>query len=594
MNNEHRPHSDSQEIILTGISGSPGICIGKAYLVDREGVDVIEKYYLSDHEIPNQIKRFKSAVHKAKTELAAIIEEIPKDLREHAYILETHMLLHKDKMLYGKTIENIEKDGVNAEWALKKATSSARKMFKDITDPYLKARASDIENVSDRIMRQLTGQNGVNISGIDKRVILVADNLSPAETSQIQLNRVMGFITNRGGRTSHTSIIARTLEIPAVLGLEKATTMVHNDDLIIVDGNEGIVVLNPEEETLIRYEELDRRYEAHKKDIIRTGELPARSEDGRLFRVMGNIELPEEVVGVKDHGGDGIGLFRTEFLYLSRNYFPSEQELYDQYKEVVELMAPRPVTIRTLDINGDKEISTIRTPDEANPALGLRAIRFCLKKPGIFKTQLRAILRSAVHGSVRLLLPMISSCEEISESIRLLDEAAESLEKEGFAYNRDIEVGIMMEVPSAAILADSMADMVDFFSIGTNDLVQYTLAIDRGNRHVAHLYNPLHPAVIRLIKHIVDSGKKKGKPTYMCGEMAADPLHLPILLGLGIDELSMAPQSIPEIKNKIRKINVSDSEQFMVTVLKQKTAADTHRLILEAFGDILYKDVYAG
>jgi phosphotransferase system enzyme I (PtsI) len=307
---------------------------------------------------------------------------------------------------------------------------------------------------------------------------------------------------------------------------------------------------------------------------------------------MGNIELPEEVVAVKDHGGDGIGLFRTEFLYLSRTDFPEEKELFDQYREVVELMAPQPVTIRTLDINGDKEIESMPSPDEANPALGLRAIRFCLKNPEIFKTQLRAIMRAAVHGNVRLLLPMISGAEEIIESIKLLDEASQELKARDIEHRRGIEIGIMIEIPSAAVMADMLADLVDFFSIGTNDLVQYTLAIDRGNRHVAHLYNPMHPAVIRLIRHVVDAGRYKGKKTYMCGEMAADPLHLPILMGLGIEELSMAPQSIPKIKNLIRKINASDVEKLTATILQQSSVEDMQKIITEAYGDLLHEDIY--
>jgi phosphotransferase system enzyme I (PtsI) len=495
-------------------------------------------------------------------------------------------------MLYGKTIELIKNEQINAEWALKKASATAKSVFKNISDPYLQARAADIEHVCDRILRHLMGAVGVNISGINKRVILVAKNLSPAETSQIQLDRVMGFITDRGGKTSHTSIIARTLEIPAVLGLERATALIKNEDLIIVDGNEGLVIINPEEETLVRYEELSRRYEAYKKEEVRRGELPATSADGQHFRIMGNIELPEEIVAVKDHGGDGIGLFRTEFLYLSRIDFPGEQELFDQYKEVVELMAPLPVTIRTLDINGDKEIESMPSPEEANPALGLRAIRFCLKNPEIFKTQLRAILRAAAHGYVRLLLPMISGAEEITECVRILDQAAAELEQEGLEYNRDIEVGIMIEIPSAAVMADLLADMVDFFSIGTNDLVQYTLAIDRGNRHVAHLYSPMHPAVIRLIRHVVDAGRHRGKKTYMCGEMAAEPMHLPILMGMGIEELSMAPQSIPKIKNIIRKINVSEVQKLMDTLLQQSSVQDMERIIMDAYGELLNEDIY--
>ena len=591
MNNHQNTASD--EFLLTGISGAPGICIGKAYLVDREGVDVVERYFVGPHEVKTEINRFKNAVKKARNELSAIIGDVPEELQENAYILETHLVLHKDKMLYDKTIENIKKDHVNAEWALKNATSRAVSMFKRISDPYIGARSADIEHVSDRIMRHLTGVEDVNISGIDKRVILVATHLTPAETSQIQLNRIMGFITDRGGKASHTGIVARALDIPAVLGLETATAVIKNDNLIIVDGNQGTVIVNPSEETLIYYTELRRRYAQHRADIIREGELPAKSADGIVFRVMGNIELPEEIVGVRDNGGDGIGLFRTEFLYIARKNFPSETELYEQYRETVELMAPHPVTIRTLDINGDKEIMSMPTPHEVNPALGMRAIRFCLTKPDIFTTQLRAILRAAAHGTVRLLLPMISGCEEISESMKLIDSAAEALEKEGLPYNRDIDIGIMIEVPSAAILAAEMAEMVDFFSIGTNDLIQYTLALDRGNPHVAHLYNPMHPAVIRLIRHVVDCARDKDKPTYICGEMAADPINLPVLLGLGIEELSMAPQAIPEIKNMIRRISVADAGRLMVDVLKKSTVSEIHDLIRNRFGEILYRDIYA-
>jgi phosphotransferase system enzyme I (PtsI) len=584
--------SGTTEIILKGISGSPGICIGKAYRVDKEGVDVIEKYSITADKVKKEINRFKSAVTKAKNELTDIIKGIPEELRQHAAILETHLLLHKDKMLYGKTIDIITNELINAEWALKEATSQAKAMFDNIEDPYLKSRSADIEHVSERIMRNLVGCKDVNISNIDKRVILVAHTLSPAETSQIQLEKIMGFITDRGGKASHTSIIARTLEIPAVLGLDNATQVIKNDSIIIVDGSEGIVIVDPEEETLIKYDELSKKYETRKADILRTSDRPAKSADGHLFNIMGNIELPEEVVAVKDHGGEGIGLFRTEFLYLGRMNFPDEQELFNQYKDVAELMSPHPVIIRTLDINGDKAISGIPTPEEANPSLGLRAIRFCLKNPEIFKTQLRAILRAAAYGNVQLLLPMISGCEEIQQTYQLIDEAAESLEKDGLAYNRDIQIGIMIEIPSAVIMADAMADMVDFFSIGTNDLVQYTLAIDRVNRHVAYLYNPLHPAVIRMIKHVVDIGKRKNIKTFMCGEMASEIINLPILLGLGLDAFSMAPQSIPSIKNMIRKISVKESQLFLKEVLKQTSALDTIQLITDTYGETLSNGIY--
>jgi len=582
---------DTSEIILRGISGSPGICIGKAYLVDKEGVDVIEKYNINPEAVRKEADRFKTAVTKARNELEDTIKNVPEELRHHAAILETHLLLHKDKMFYGKTIDLIKTERINAEWALKETTAQAKAMFNDIPDPYLKSRAADIEHVSERIMRNLVGRKAVNIAGIDKRVILVAHNLSPAQTSQIQLEKIKGFITDRGGRASHTSIIARTLEIPAVLGLDKATSIIKNDAIIIVDGSAGIVIVNPEEETFIRYDELAKKYALRKADILRTSAQPAESSDGQAFSIMGNIELPEEVVAVKDHGGDGIGLYRTEFLYMNRDTFPGEQELFIQYKEVAELMYPQPVTIRTLDVNGDKAILGMETPDEANPALGLRAIRFCLQKPGIFKTQLRAILRAAAFGNVRLLLPMISGCEEIRETIQLIDQVANSLKKDQLPHNRDIKIGIMIEVPSAAIIADQLADLVDFFSIGTNDLVQYTLAIDRGNRQVAYLYNTLHPAVIRMIKFIVNAGKKKHIKTFMCGEMASEIINLPILMGIGIDALSMAPQSIPSIKNMIRKISVSESRLFLKEVLKQTSALDTMQLIEDTYGKMLTNGV---
>ncbi len=579
-----------REIVLQGISGSPGIAIGKAYIVDREGVDVIEKYHLSGNRIESEVFRFKNAVSKAKNELSQVIEGLPEELRERSHILETHLLMHNDKMLYGKTIDFIRNEKVNAEWALKEATSRAKAMFENISDPYLRGRSADVEHVSECIMRNLVGVEDINISNIDKRVVLVAHSLSPAETSQIQLERVKAFITDRGGKASHTSIIARTLEIPAVLGLENATSVIKNDDIIIVDGSRGKVIVDPEEETLFRYEEINRQYEAHKADVIRTSSLPAESADGRLLGVMGNIELPEEIVGVRDHGGDGIGLFRTEFLYLNRPYYPGEEELFEQYKEVVELIAPKPVTIRTLDINGDKQVSAVPTPDEANPALGLRAIRYCLKKPEVFKTQLRAILRAAFHGRVRLLLPMISSCDEVEQTIKLLDESAGELEREGFSFRRDIETGVMIEVPSSVLMADSLAEMVDFFSVGTNDLVQYTLAIDRVNRHVAYLYNPLHPSVIKMLKMTVDAANEKNIPAYMCGEMAAEPIHLPVLMGLGFTELSMAPQSIPIIKNMTRKINAAGAEEFVKEIMKGRSVSENVGRIREAYGSLLEED----
>jgi phosphotransferase system enzyme I (PtsI) len=399
----------------------------------------------------------------------------------------------------------------------------------------------------------------------------------------------MGFITDRGGKASHTSIIARTLEVPAVLGVGNATKTINNDDTIIIDGTTGVVIIHPSGQTLCEYKKLKTRHEEHKAYLSRGSHLKAETLDGLSLQIMGNIELPEEVVSVLDHGGDGIGLYRTEFQYLTRSDFPGEDELFDKYKDVVEVMAPRPVTIRTLDINGDKAISSSNGSDEANPALGLRAIRYCLKRPDIFRTQLRAILRAAAFGNVRILIPMISSLDEIRDTKKLLNEAADSLEKEGKAYNKNIEFGIMIEVPSAVIMADVMAQEADFFSIGTNDLIQYTLAIDRGNREVAHLYHPFHPAILRMIKHVTDVGKEKGIKVFMCGEMAGDPFNVPVLLGLGIDELSMNPQSIPAVKNMIRSLKVEDARHFTKEALKQTTTMDVIKLVEASFGEMFGK-----
>jgi phosphotransferase system enzyme I (PtsI) len=578
-------NTNTEEIRITGISGSNGICIGKAYLVDKEGVDVLEKYYIREEKINDEVNRFKSAVKNAKDELGAIIEDIPEELRKQVHILEAHMVLFKDKMLYGKTIETIEGEMVNAEWALKKVVSSVKSMFQSISDPYLKGRATDIVHVSDRIMRNLVGVESTSIAEIDKRVILVAQDLSPADTSQIKLEKVKGFVTDRGGKTSHTGIIAKALGIPSVLGLDNATSLIDTDDIIIVDGKAGVVIVHPQDETIIHYDDLKTRDRERDAVIISSSRIPAETTDGLQFKILGNIERPQEVAPVLDYGGDGIGLFRTEFLYLTRKSFPKEEELFKQYKEVVELMGQRPVYIRTLDVNGDKAIAHASDPDEENPALGLRAIRFCLKNPAVFTTQLRAILRAAAFGNIRIIFPMISGVDEVLEAKKLLQEAAEALDREGVPINSDIKIGIMMEVPSAVIMADKLAELVDFFSVGTNDLAQYSLAIDRGNRGVAYLYQPLHPALIRMVKNVVDVGRDTDTDVCMCGEMAGDPMNIPILLGMGMKELSMNPYAIPAVKKMIRTLNINESRQFAKDVLKQSKASDIVKMVKDTYGN---------
>jgi phosphotransferase system enzyme I (PtsI) len=585
-------NTNESEIRLHGINVSPGICIGKAYLVGREGVDVVDKYFISKDNLQNEIKRFKSAVKHAKDKLQDIIETTPEELRQHIHILEAHKVLYKDKMLYGKTIETIEKDLVNAEWALKKVVSNVKNMFRNMPDPYLQGRMEDIVHVSESIMQNLVGAKSLDIGAIGKRVILVAVDLSPAETSQIQLEKIKGLITDLGGKTSHTGIIARSLEIPAVLGLEKATYLIRNDDIVIVDGTSGTVIVHPTDKTLIQFEERQSNYERRKAVITRSSHLPAETTDGFKLEVMGNIELPEEVVSVINYGGDGIGLYRTEFQYLSRHDFPGEDDLFDNYKDVVEVMAPNPVTIRTLDISGDKAVSYASNSDEKNPVLGLRGIRYCLKNPDIFKTQLRAILRASAFGPIRILLPMISCHDEVIAAKKILNKEADSLDKKGILFNENIEVGIMIEVPSAAIMADVMAKDVDFFSIGTNDLIQYSLAVDRVNRQVAHLYQPLNPAIIRIIKYVADIAKNKGVEVFMCGEMAGDPMNIPILLGLGISKLSMNPQSIPIIKKIIRSLDAKEAALFVEDVLKETSETGVMELLFGTYNNLLLESGY--
>ena len=581
----------TDQIILRGISGSPGICIGKAYLVDREGVNLIKRYPVSPDMVSNEIYRFKNAVDKAKKDHAKAIGSLGNDLSENLTILETHMVLFKDKMLYGKTIDTITNDQVNAEWALRRVSRRISRMFDQINDSYLRARGNDIIQVSDKIMNYLVGEADLRISEINKRVILVAHDISPADTSQIQLERIKGFVTDRGGKDSHTSIVAKSLKIPSVLGLGDATANIDNDAILIVDGSAGIIIINPDEDTLFRYEEKMARFEAFRADIERQSHLPAITADGIPINLLANIEFVEEVVSAKDNKAAGIGLFRTEFLCLDLNRIPTEDQMLQKYRELVELMQPAPVTIRTLDINGDKFNPYIDPVEEANPALGLRAVRFCLENEGIFIPQIKAILRAAAFGNISLLIPMISCVEEIIRVKSCIDRAVIELESEGRIFNKDIPLGIMIEVPSAVMMARELAGHVDFFSIGTNDLIQYSMAIDRRNRRVAHLYQALNPAVLKMIRLIVDAATENNIELFMCGEMAGDAINIPVLLGLGLTNLSMNAGAIPVIKKMIRSMDVSKARKDVQTILGFQTVQEIVDYIQMKYRDFLpYRD----
>jgi len=565
--------------VLKGIGASGGVAIGRAYLVDRSRVKVVYQYLLDQNHIKPEMERFEEAVAKADTQLHQIIEEMPEEIKDHVGIIDSHRLILRDRMIYDQTLENIRKEKINAEWALKKAVEKAQEIFSKIKDEYIRNRIKDVEDVSERILRNLTGTEVENIGDIQGQVIVVAHDLSPADTSQMRLDNVLGFVTDMGGKTSHTAIIAQSLELPAVVGLERITQKVISGGLIIVDGSDGQVFLNPDPETLGYFQQKKKKFGENRTEMAKYSYLPAETLDGCRIKTKANIEFLEEIPTVQANGAEGIGLFRTEFLYVSHKELPSEQTLFESFRDVARVMAPHPVTIRTLDIGGDKFISHMDLADEMNPALGLRAIRFCLKEVDIFKRQLRAILRASPYGNLQILFPMISDIDEVFRAKAILGEVKEDLQTEKIPFDPQIPIGIMIEIPSAVAMADQLAREVDFFSIGTNDLIQYTLAIDRVNEHVAHMYQPLHPAILRLIQQTIEAGHRAGIQVAMCGEMAGEPLYVPILLGLGLDELSMNPMSIPRVKRIVRMTSYKESKEFLKKVFSLNTTEEINAYV---------------
>ncbi|KPK26044.1 MAG: phosphoenolpyruvate-protein phosphotransferase [Nitrospira bacterium SG8_3] len=566
---------------LEGIAVSPGIIVGKARLVDRSRVKILYQYLISDKQVSQEVERFKEALNTTKEQIIALKNGMPDQLKQHAFILDTQLMIMDDGMLSKSTIDTITKEKMNAEWALKKSIQKIRQLFQQIDDGYIKERINDVEYVAERVLRNLAGKEVESLSEITDRVIIVAHDLSPADTSEMNIGKVMGFITDVGGPTSHTAIMAQALEIPAVVGLESITQRVQDGVLLIVDGNSGEVIIDPDDDVIIRYQEKQLELERYRSSIDRISHLPAETLDGHRIAVQANLELLEEVVPARDHGAEGIGLYRTEFLYLRSRGVPSEKELFEDYKELAEIVAPAPVNIRTLDIGGDKFSSDLNLTREMNPALGLRAIRFCLKEPKIFKSQLRAILRASAYGQVRLLLPMISGLQEILDTKKILKEVEKELNNKKIKYARNIKVGIMIEIPSAVTMADALAKHVDFFSIGTNDLIQYALAIDRINEHVAYMYQPFHPAILKMIQHVVMAAKNAGIKVALCGEMAGDPLCAFILVGLGLDELSMNAQSIPMIKKIIRSISMKEAQADLEHIMQLETAKEVRKFIVK-------------
>ena len=567
-------------MILKGIGVSPGVAIGKAYRVDRDRVSLVYYYLPSPAQTEKEKKRFDAAVDKAEADLKEIKSKIAGEFPEHGFILDTHIHMIRDRMIYDETIRLIEEQGINAEWALRQAVENAQLIFAQIEDEYIRSRISDVDYVAERVLENLTGQNRRSVAGIKERVIIVAQDLSPADTLQLQVEKTLGFVTDMGGKTSHTAIITRSLDIPAVVGLENVYQAVRSGELMVVDGYAGKVIIDPDEELLNHYYERQYQLENYRKEVARCAELPAETEDGYTIKIQANIELLEEVVAVIDNGAEGVGLYRTEYLYLNLDDPPDEETLFWDYREVAEIIYPEMVTIRTLDLGADKIPTRMREWGETNPALGLRSIRLCLQEDELFRTQLRAILRvSGITKNVRIMFPMISGLGELHAAKDILNQVKQTLIQESIEIDQDLQVGIMIEVPSAVAVADLLANEVDFFSIGTNDLVQYALAIDRVNENVAHLYEPLHPAILRMVKQAADAGRFAGIPVSLCGELAAEPLYAPILLGFELDSLSMNPMAVPRVKKIIRNANLEESKVYLKEVLQLSTASKVNEYL---------------
>ena len=570
----------NKNLLLKGIVASQGIAIGKVFLVNQDHLELSHYNIATNKEIEKEINRFKKAIEESQSQLLRAKKDInKKKFKEAQYIIDTHILLLQDKVLMDNTIKIIKHEKIDAALALKKTIEGLRTHLAEINDEYMKERTSDIDYIEQRLLRNLAGIKRDIVAKIREKVIIVASDLSPADTANLNVNEVLGFTIDSGGRTSHTAIMARALKIPAVVGLKDITRRVKTGDTMILDGIHGVVIINPTADTLLKYNQKKAEYDEFEIGLLKHKDLPGETIDGFRVKLLANIEIMEELPSVLTYGAEGIGLYRTEFLYLNRKDLPSEAEQFEIYKTVSQKIAPHPVTIRTLDIGGDKFMSHIDVAEEINPVMGLRAIRFCLKEVAIFKTQLRAIMRSSAYGKVKIMFPMISGIEEVRQIKIILSEVKKELQAEHKVFDPDIEIGIMVEVPSAGSIADILAKEVNFFSIGTNDLIQYTLAIDRVNENVSYLYEPLHPAVLRLLRNIINAAHDNGIPVAMCGEMAGEPFYMPILLGLGIDELSMNVMALPRVKSVLRSLDYKQSQLVTDSIFKLSTAQEIETLL---------------
>jgi phosphotransferase system enzyme I (PtsI) len=564
---------------LHGIPASPGIAIGPAYIYHRLGFTITRRV-LTSEEIPLEIQRYQNAIEKTKSQIFELEKKVKEQMdAEHASIFKAHQVVLEDPVFTEGIPKSIQKRCLNAEFLIHEELSQFKKVLSTIGNDFFKERISDIEDVGEKIIENLGSWERDQLQKLNREVVLLAIDLSPTDTVNLPTDVVQGFATDIGGRTSHVTIVARSLGLPAVVGVTGLTETVQTGDMIILDGNKGIVIINPSPQSLKNYQIVQEHFRNFQQSLEDVKALETKTLDGHYIRLAANIELPTETDDVFLHGAEEVGLFRTEFLFLNREEIPSEEEQFESYKELALKIGQGQAIVRTLDLGGDKFLDHLNPYKELNPFLGLRAIRLCLKDIEIFKKQIRAILRAAVYGHLKLMFPMISSVNELIESKKYIRICMEELQAENTPFKNDIELGAMIEVPSAALLADILIQEVDFFSIGTNDLIQYTLAVDRINEEVAYLYDPLNPAILRLIKMTIDAAHNNGKWVGMCGEMAGEPKFIPLLLGLGLDELSCSMTVIPVIKTVIRMISMDQSKFIAQEALKMRTSQEVSQLI---------------
>ncbi|MFO1476621.1 MAG: phosphoenolpyruvate--protein phosphotransferase [Verrucomicrobiota bacterium] len=563
------------EKVFRGIPVSAGVCRGKVIVFGKSS-RTISRRQVADADLPEEVNRFERALVQTRHEILDVQHKVSEAMgAAEGSIFDAHLLVLEDRTLIDEVVRSITTAKVNAEFAFHEVAERYAATLAAIEDDYLRERATDLRDVTARVLNNLLGHgNETDLRNLPGPCIVISHDLTPSNTAQMDRTKVLGFATDIGSKTSHTAIMARSLRIPAVVGLKTATEELETGQYALLDGFNGVIIINPTDQTLFEYGQLVRKQVTLEEKLRDVLSKPAVTLDGQLVALAANIEQPADTQSVLDCGAEGVGLFRTEYLFIGRDHPPSEEEQYQAYRQVVTALKPNPVTIRTFDLGGDKFLSHLQMPTEMNPFLGWRAIRFCLQQRDIFRSQLRAILRASAEGRIKMMYPMISGLDELNQANALVEEYKAELRKENVPFDEKMEIGAMIEIPSAALIADALAKRIKFFSIGTNDLIQYSLAVDRMNEKIAHLYEPTHPAIVRLVKTTVDAARRQNIPVSVCGEMAGDPVHVPLLIGLGVNELSAAPALVPQIKFILRRLKMPEMQALAEFALQSESGSE--------------------